>query len=181
MDTSTILLNKRYLLVGMPLSWKINSSKKEAARGILNLQKFRIYKPIQKYLWLNHKKILNQKYPRMRYIHNTHLLSKGQIECIKHLWDIILSLKNNNSINIIQDDDPLTYSEAIMSRDSDRWLEAIKFEMDSMYTNKGWILVDAPEGVTPIGGKWVFKKKIGANGQVETYKAKVVVGVFRQR
>ena len=40
---------------------------------------------IQKYLWLNYKKILNQKYPRMRYIHNTHLLSEGQIECIKHL------------------------------------------------------------------------------------------------
>ena len=44
-------------------------------------------------------------------------------------------IENDNLINIIQNDDPLTYSEAIMSRDSDRWLEAIKFEMDSMYTN----------------------------------------------
>ena len=29
-------------------------------------------------------------------------------------------IKNNNSINIIQDVEPLTYSEAVMSRDSDR-------------------------------------------------------------
>ena len=90
--TSTILLNKIYLLVGMPFFWKMNSSK-EAMGGILNLQKFKIYKSIQKYLWLNHKKILNQKYPRIRYIHYTHLLSEGQIECVKHLWDIILSLR----------------------------------------------------------------------------------------
>ena len=39
-------------------------------------------------------------------------------------------------INIIQDDDPLIYSEAVMSRDSDRWLEVMKSEMDSMYTNQ---------------------------------------------
>ena len=60
-------------------------------------------------------------------------------------------------INIIQDDDPLTYLEAVMSRDSDRWLEAMKSEIDSMYTNQVWTLVDAPKGVTPIGCKWVFK------------------------
>ena len=29
-------------------------------------------------------------------------------------------IKNDNSINIIQDDDPLTYSKAVMSRDFDR-------------------------------------------------------------
>ena len=43
------LLNKICLLVGMPLFWKINSSKKEAVGGILNLLKFMIYKSIQKY------------------------------------------------------------------------------------------------------------------------------------
>ena len=62
-------------------------------------------------------------------------------------------IENDNSINIIQDDDPLTYSKAVMSRDSDRWLEAMKFKMDSMYTNQIQTLVDALEGVTPIGCK----------------------------
>ena len=51
-----------------------------------------------------------------------------------------------------------------MSSDSDKWLNAMKSEMDSMYANQVWILVDAPEGVIPIDYKWVFKKKIGEDG-----------------
>ena len=37
-----------------------------------------------------------------------------------------------------------------------------------------------PEGVTLIGCKWVFKKKIGVNGQIETYKVRLVAKDFRQ-
>ena len=75
----------------------------------------------------------------------------------------------------------MTYTEAVMSKDSDRWQDAMKSEMDSMYTNKVWTLVDAPEGVNPIGCKWVYKKKIGVDGQVETYKARLVAKGFRQK
>ena len=57
----------------------------------------------------------------------------------------------------------------------------MKSEMDSMYSNKVWSLVDAPEGVTLIGCKWIYKKKIGAYGQVETYKARLVAKGFRQK
>ncbi|MCR4790616.1 MAG: DDE-type integrase/transposase/recombinase, partial [Treponemataceae bacterium] len=53
----------------------------------------------------------------------------------------------NDEAYIIDNDDPLTYSEAIKSRNSDRWLDAMKSEIDSMYTNQVWTLVDAPEGV----------------------------------
>ena len=53
--------------------------------------------------------------------------------------------------------------------------------MDLMYTNQVWTLVDAPEGATPIECKWVFKKKIRADGQLETYKARLVAKGFRQR
>ena len=52
---------------------------------------------------------------------------------------------------------------------------------DGLNVHQVWTLVDAPEGVTPIGCKWVFKKKIKADGQVETYKARLVVKGFRQR
>ena len=87
----------------------------------------------------------------------------------------------NNETHIIENDEPLTYMEAIMRRDSDKWLEAMKFKMDSIYSNQVWTLVDAPGGVTPIGCKWVYKKKIGADGQVETYKARLVAKDFRQK
>ena len=72
----------------------------------------------------------------------------------------------------------MTYTDAVMSKDSDRWLEAMRSEMDSMYVNQVWTLVDAPEGVRPIGCKWVYKKNIGADGQVETYKARLVAKCF---
>ena len=57
----------------------------------------------------------------------------------------------------------------------------MKFEMDSIYTNQVWTLVDPPESVTPIGGKWVYKKKIGADGQVETYNARLMAKDFKQK
>ena len=85
----------------------------------------------------------------------------------------------NNEAQIIENDEPLTYTDAVVSRDSDRWLEAMRSEIDSMYVNQVWTLVDAPEGVSPIGCKWVYKKKIGADGQVKTYKARLVAKGFK--
>ena len=87
----------------------------------------------------------------------------------------------NNEARIIENDGPLTYTDAVMSRDSDRWLEAMRSEMDSMYVNQVWTLVDALEGVSPVGCKWVYKKKIRADGQVKTYKAKLVAKGFKQK
>ena len=78
-------------------------------------------------------------------------------------------------------DDPTTFEEALLDKDSSRWLEAMRAEMDSMYANQVWSLVDPPEGVIPIGCKWIFKRKIGADGKVDTYKAWLVAKGFRQR
>ena len=37
-----------------------------------------------------------------------------------------------------------------MSRDFDRWLEVMKSEMDSLYINQVWTLVEAPMGMTQL-------------------------------
>ncbi|KAL0411477.1 UNVERIFIED_CONTAM: hypothetical protein Slati_3737400 [Sesamum latifolium] len=49
--------------------------------------------------------------------------------------------------------DPRTYGEAMSDIDSDKWLEAMRFEMDSMGSNQVWTLVDPPKGVRPVGCK----------------------------
>ena len=54
-------------------------------------------------------------------------------------------------------------------------------EMDSMYTNQVWTLVDKPEGIKPIGCKWVYKRNIGPSGKVETYKARLVAKGYNQK
>ena len=79
------------------------------------------------------------------------------------------------------DEDPITYMDALQRSDSEKWLEAMKSEMESMEINSVWTLVDPPEGVKPIGCKWIFKRKRGADGKVETYKARLVAKGYRQR
>ena len=54
-------------------------------------------------------------------------------------------------------------------------------EYKSMQDNKVWELVSLPEGVKPIGCKWIFKTKWDANGNVERYKTHLVAKGFTQR
>ena len=54
-------------------------------------------------------------------------------------------------------------------------------EMESMYSNQVWELVDLPEGVKPIGCKWVYKRKRGVDGKVKTYKARLVAKGYTQK
>ncbi|KAL0404113.1 UNVERIFIED_CONTAM: Retrovirus-related Pol polyprotein from transposon RE2 [Sesamum radiatum] len=65
--------------------------------------------------------------------------------------------------------------------DSDKWLEAMKFEMDSMGSNQVWTLVDPPKGVRPVGYKWVYKRKHGVEGEVTAFKARLVAKGYTQR
>ena len=54
-------------------------------------------------------------------------------------------------------------------------------EMESIGSNKVWELVDLPEEIKPIGCKWVYKMKKGADGKVETFKARLVANGYTQK
>ncbi|RVW14668.1 Retrovirus-related Pol polyprotein from transposon TNT 1-94 [Vitis vinifera] len=79
------------------------------------------------------------------------------------------------------DDDPLTFKMAMDDVDREKWQEAMKLEIESMYSNSVWKLVDLPEGIKPIGCKWIYKRKRGPNGKVETFKARLVAKGFTQK
>ena len=53
--------------------------------------------------------------------------------------------------------------------------------MESMYSNSVWELVDPPKHVRPIGCKWIYKKKRGIDGKVETFKARLVAKGYTQK
>ena len=57
----------------------------------------------------------------------------------------------------------------------------MNLEMDYMYSNQVWELVDLHEGVRPIGCKWIYKRKRGVDGRVETYKARLVAKGYTQK
>ena len=78
------------------------------------------------------------------------------------------------------EDDPKTFTEAISSRDSAFWKEAINDEMDSLMSNGIWKLVDLPPSSKSIGCKWVFRRKYNTNNTVHTFKARLVAKGFRQ-
>ncbi|KAK8491403.1 hypothetical protein V6N11_073729 [Hibiscus sabdariffa] len=52
--------------------------------------------------------------------------------------------------------------------------------IDSMSENQVWTLVEPPDGVKLIGYNWVFKKKTDMDGNVQTYKGRLVSKGFRQ-
>src|SRR5215216_5720684 len=81
---------------------------------------------------------------------------------------------------LLDHDEPTNYEEAMMSRDSGRWLEAMKSEIGSMYENKVWTLVNLPDDRQAIENKWILKKKTDADGNVTLYKARLVAKGFRQ-
>ena len=81
-------------------------------------------------------------------------------------------------VMLLDHDETTNYEEAMMSPDSDKWLEAMKSEIGSMYENKVWTLVDLPDDRQVIENKWIFKKKTDADGNVTVYKARLVAKGF---
>ena len=63
--------------------------------------------------------------------------------------------------------DPVSFSQAIKSIDSIKWMDATKDDLKSMDQNKVWDLVELPEGYKKVGSKWVFKTKRDSNGNIE--------------
>ena len=57
----------------------------------------------------------------------------------------------------------------------------MKYELDSMYSNQVWDLVKAPNGIKLVGCKWVYKRKKGIDGKVETFKARLVAKGYTQK
>ena len=85
-----------------------------------------------------------------------------------------------HEVLLLDNNEPSTYTEAMVSPDSEKWLEAMKSEMKSMHDNQVWNLIDPPDGVKTIECKWIFKKKMDADGNVHIYKARLVAKGFRQ-
>ena len=62
------------------------------------------------------------------------------------------------AITIYSEGDPVNFKEALEDVDAQEWLKAMDREMESMYSNSVWSLVEAPKGVKPIGCKWIYKR-----------------------
>ena len=78
-------------------------------------------------------------------------------------------------------DDPKTVEEALRSPYAKYWIAAMKKEIDSLRKTQTWRLVPLPEGVRPIGGKWVFRTKRNDKGDIIEFKARWVAKGYSQK
>jgi hypothetical protein len=53
-------------------------------------------------------------------------------------------------------------------------------ELKSISSNKVWDLVGIPDGVKPVGCKWVYKVKSDSKGNVDKFKARLVAKGYTQ-
>ena len=58
-----------------------------------------------------------------------------------------------HEVSVFDTEDPLTYAEAMDRPDSDKWLEAMRSEIQSMYDNTVWDLVVPLDRIKPIANK----------------------------
>nr|GEV48521.1 zinc finger, CCHC-type [Tanacetum cinerariifolium] len=76
--------------------------------------------------------------------------------------------------------EPANYKAALLDHESEKWLNAMNVEMQSMKDNEVWVLIELPPNGKLVGSKWLFKKKTDMDRVVHTYKARLVAKGYTQ-
>nr|GFB21723.1 ribonuclease H-like domain, reverse transcriptase, RNA-dependent DNA polymerase [Tanacetum cinerariifolium] len=82
----------------------------------------------------------------------------------------LTDIYENTEELLLAEDEPKNYKEA--SNDQ-KWIEAMKDELDSINRKNTWRLTSLPPGHKAIGLKWVFKTKKDADGKIIKHKARL--------
>lgn len=77
--------------------------------------------------------------------------------------------------------DPETVEETFNGPNIAQWKSAMDDEINSLIENKTCTLMDLPAGRKAIPNKWIFKTKTDNCGNIERYKARLVVKGCSQR
>ena len=77
--------------------------------------------------------------------------------------------------------EPMTVDEAKTRPDWPKWEEAINAELKSLEDAHTWNVVEHPKNTNVVSCKWVFKIKKNAAGEIDKYKAHLVVRGFTQQ
>ncbi|OWZ19073.1 Retroelement pol Polyprotein [Phytophthora megakarya] len=77
--------------------------------------------------------------------------------------------------------EPISLEEVQRAEDRIQWEDAMHDEFRSLVENETFVEVPLLPGRSAIKSKWVFKKKMNADGSLDKYKTRVVAKGFSQR
>ncbi|CAI7799458.1 unnamed protein product [Closterium sp. NIES-54] len=76
--------------------------------------------------------------------------------------------------------EPKTLAEALSGPDAEKWKQSVKEEYDSLLENETWELCELPPGKKTISSKLIFRHKYGPDGELTSYKSRLVAKGFQQ-
>ncbi|KAA0035552.1 retrovirus-related pol polyprotein from transposon tnt 1-94 [Cucumis melo var. makuwa] len=78
---------------------------------------------------------------------------------------LVLNEATNELTRVVDEVGPSSRVDETTTSDQDQSVKAMDLEMESMYFNSIWELVDLLEAVKPIGCKWIYKRKRDSAGK----------------
>ena len=88
-----------------------------------------------------------------------------------------LSKEDEKNMAFLMISEPVNFEEAAKSP---KWRLIMDEEIKSIEKNKHRTLVVLPVGAKRIGVKWIYKTKLNESGEVDKYKARLVVKGYTQ-
>ena len=76
--------------------------------------------------------------------------------------------------------DPTSLDEALRGPDAQKWQEALDYEINQLEKMGTWIIEDLPAGHTAIPCSEVLRIKRGPDGEIQSYRVRIVAGGHRQ-
>jgi len=80
------------------------------------------------------------------------------------LQDIYNTTNEVHVVCLLAESKDVRFEEAVVD---EKWKKAMDEEIAAIERNNMWELSELPQGARPIGVKWVFKKKMNAQGEIE--------------
>lgn len=117
------------------------------------------------------------------------LVQSGRPQRQRHLPARLQDYVVGNDVDILTDEDIINFAlfadcDPVDFRDvvgDNRWMKAMDEEIHAIEKTDTWELTNLPSGKKPIGVKWVYKTKYRPSGEVERYKARLVVKGYKQK
>jgi Reverse transcriptase (RNA-dependent DNA polymerase) len=96
----------------------------------------------------------------------------------RNLREIYEATSELHLVYLLADAEDITFEQAVKD---EKCQAVMQEEMKAIEKNDTWELATLPKGHKPIGVKWVYKKKMNAQGEVERYKARIVAKGYKQK